>query len=118
MSGIDEQYLEDIPICPKCGERPAFWILGLEKMEDGWYWLYSEEYISSHNEKGRLEKGGYFSSQHMFDLSDIDFVRCRPVDDHLENYHNFPSGSKMFKEVMRVASKEGVLDEDKKWIRD
>lgn len=111
MSGIDEQRLEDIPICPKCGERPSFWILGLEKTEDSWFWLYSDVYMGSYKEDTRLEKGGLNSLMHTFDLSDVDYVRCRPVDDYLDNKHNYYPESKEFTEVMLMARREEMNHE-------
>jgi hypothetical protein len=102
MSGIDEVRCDDIPVCPKCGVKPAFWILLVNREGNfGWFWLYSDKYMSDFSESYRLQKS-LGDDGHNPVLDEIRQVNCRP-DNVLGVNHLFESDTVVFREVMRKA---------------
>ena len=104
MSGIDEYYTQNIPICPLCERRPAFWILMSDIYKDNWIWLYSIEYSDKCYDDGRrLEDGKALPSHFSLSLEKVDNIRCRHWEDSSKLVHHFYPKDAIFKEVMEHA---------------
>jgi hypothetical protein len=100
MSGREEEPERDIPICPRCGRKPDFWILYPitdTSGRNGWYWLFSDEYMKKHNrfKKAVLNKG---SDGRRPKLNDIIYLVCR-LDGG--GYHSFGVEDPIFQKVLR-----------------
>lgn len=98
MSGIDECGYEDIPICPRCGERPAFWILKITN--DNWFWLYSYEYFMKNGESNRLQQC-FFGTQ-KYTPDDVVSIKCRAKGIYTSS-HIFDSQDGVFENVIYLA---------------
>ena len=101
MSGKDEEPDRDIPICPKCGKKPDFWILyPVNNMEGvhGWYWLFSDKYLENYS---RFEKMEFHHGpdRGFPELSDIIDIVCR-VGNH-GGYHHFKPEDPIFQKVVQ-----------------
>ena len=101
MSGIDEQ-IRDIPMCPKCGERPSFWILypTIEQTGvHGWYWLHSDEYLKDDAISDKLVSRSVPNGEYTT-LDEIVNVVCLPKRGEC---HSFTSETSVFQEVLEQA---------------
>lgn len=99
MSGIDEQPIKDIPVCPECGKRPNFWILYSTMAQNstrGWYWLFSDDYLerNTHNKLERHE-GRYGGS---LTLDDVVCITCSRSGEHV-----FVRNQPVFQQVITCA---------------
>jgi len=107
MSGIDEVRCDDIPVCPKCSEKPAFWILLANRGDNfGWFWLYSDKYMSDFSESYRLEMALGDDGRNPV-LDEMVQVNCRP-DNVIGINHYFKSNTEVFRDVMRKAYKSDM----------
>ena len=116
MSGIDEQ-LEDVPSCPLCNEKPAFWILTDGIHEDGvsndashWVWYFQKDYKEAWTGKRPLDKRvQLMGASEEFLNTGIQAVTCRATNAaYKENYiqHTFRVGNETFDLVMSHLRKE------------
>lgn len=105
MSGNNERVF-DVPVCPTCQERPAFWILSFgESVHDGWLWLFSKKYLSKSTFYETLHKGSNPSHGDVA-LENIGSVACRVDNDRaVANQHTFRLGHPVFNSVISYAEK-------------
>lgn len=101
MSGIDEQEI-DIPICPECRERPAFWILYQNEEArgfGGWFWLHSKTHMEQTDMAGLEMVNG----KNIL-LEDTKVIHCRPISGTPSwTYHSFTPENQTFQKVMKMA---------------
>jgi len=114
MSGIDEQF-EDVPSCPLCRRKPAFWILTDGAHEDSsdadnWIWYFQKDYKASWTgqrlENKRVQLVGVNEE---FLNTGIRAVSCRPIDiiyDNEDVQHTYHIGEKTFVLVMKHLRRE------------
>lgn len=103
MSGNEERIF-DIPICPECGEMPAFWIMNFStSTNDGSLWFFSEEYIKMSLNYSKLHVG-IRPRRSLLNLDNIRQVRCRR-DNGLPHVsqHYFHPGHPVFEAVIESA---------------
>ena len=107
MSGKDEQPIRDVPTCPLCGCRPGFWILySTDELsgENGWFWLFSNAYISKHGRPEKAERHHGDASRYPY-LDDVELVVCGVIT----TQHHFRRGDPTFhgviKQIRRLENK-------------
>jgi len=116
MSGIDEQF-EDVPSCPLCGRKPAFWILTDGAHEDNnsneashWVWYFQKDYRASWTGKRPLDKRvQLMGTNEEFLNTGIRAVTCRPIDIIYDGgviQHTFRAGNETFDLVMKHLRRE------------
>lgn len=99
MSGIDEQCL-DIPECPICKRMPNFWILYptmAQDAADGWYWLFSDEYIVRNTKFSKLTSNEGFHGRR----TTLDGIVCIICSDN--NHHKFVADHSLFQKVIQCS---------------
>jgi len=116
MSGLDEQF-KDVPSCPLCKEKPAFWILTDGIHDDGesnnasqWVWYFQKDYKKSWTGKRPDDKRVQLMGvNEEFLNTGIQAITCRAIDiiyDGGDIQHTFRVGSQTFDLVMRHLRRE------------
>lgn len=72
MSGLDEQYSDE---CPLCNEMPPYWALG-NKVDGGLVWIYTEKYHRVH-ERDSIRFSVFNSPKNVDDVEHrIEYLWC------------------------------------------
>ena len=101
MSGKDEEPERDVPVCPRCGRKPDFWILYPDinmNGENGWHWLFSDKYVKEHTPRFKKMEAHHGFGERFADLDNVIDIVCRTKSG---GYHHFKPEDPTFQKVLQ-----------------
>ena len=105
LSGIDERPRTKIPVCPKCGREPDFWILNLAVPKC--IWLFSERYLNKYPQFKKVTSSCCSPTEWV----DVRSIKCGHDGNQTTTNHNF---HRDFVENANIVQK--VLEQTKYYI--